>query len=139
MGKNKGKIKAAPPQQGSLIKSQQPPNYDQQPPVFSLEKVQNGDYCFSVLDQEHKAMFAESIFRRKTLNWADIKRQHKHGLGFEKIPKHQIKVAMPRFITEEVDNLLAFRYHGKRAMVGYRVRNVFYVLWFDHNFSLYPH
>ncbi|WP_448216271.1 hypothetical protein [Endozoicomonas sp. 2B-B] len=60
-------------------------------------------------------------------------------MGFEKIPKHQIRATIPAFITEEVTNLLAFRYHGKHPMVGYRVRDVFYVLWFDHNFSLYPH
>ena len=139
MGKRSNKIKVAKPKQGSLIKSQEPQNHDLEPPLFSLEKVQSGDYCFSKLDQEHKAMFAESIFRRKQLSWSEIKKQDRHGLGLEKIPKRIIRAGIPRFITEDEDHLLAFRYHGKRPMVGYRIRNVFYVLWFDHDFSLYSH
>jgi hypothetical protein len=125
--------------QGSLVKSQPAPDYDARPPVFSLERVQSGDYCFSVLDQENKAMFAECMFKRKNLTWREIKSSGKHQLGFEKIAKNAIKAPIPPYITEDEDSLLAFRYHGKRAMVGYRIHDVFYVLWFDPNFRLYKH
>lgn len=46
---------------------------------------------------------------------------------------------MPEFITEDKANLLAFRFSGKKPMVGYRIRNIFYVLWFDAAFELYDH
>jgi hypothetical protein len=133
------RIKANKAKQGGLVKSQEPPNYDNFPPIFSLEKLQPGNYCLSCLDQENKAMFAEAIFRRKSLTWNQIKQQDKHGLGTEKISKSSIKAPIPRFITEDVDDFLVFRYHGLRPMVGYRQKDVFYVLWFDHNFSLYDH
>ncbi len=133
------RIKAAASKQGATVKSQEPPNYDKHAPIFSLERLQTGSYCFSVLDQEHKAMFAEAIFRRKSLTWTEIKKAPKHGLGTEKIPKDAIKAPMPSFITEEVDEFLVFRYHGKNPMVGYRQKDVFFVLWFDHNFTLYDH
>ena len=58
-------------------------------------------------------MFSESIFRRKDLKWMDIKKHNRHGLGFEKIPKRQIRAAMPGFIMEEVDNLLAIQISRK--------------------------
>lgn len=133
------RIKPVAPKQGDTVKSQDPPNYDKRAPVFSLERLQTGNYCFSALDQEHKAMFAEAIFRRKSLTWTEIKQSPKHGLGTEKISKDAIKAPMPSFITEEVDEFLVFRYHGKNPMVGYRQKDVFFVLWFDHNFTLYDH
>lgn len=133
------RIQASNPKQGSIVKSQEPINYDSHPPIFSLERLQPGKYCLSCLDQEHKAMFSEAIFRRKTINWNDIKKLPKHGLGTEKIAKSSIKAGIPSFITDEVDDFLVFRYKGLNPMVGYRQRNVFFVLWFDHDFTLYDH
>ena len=48
-------------------------NYDQKPPIFSLERIQAGDYCFSALDKDAKAQFAEAIFKRKSLTWGQVK------------------------------------------------------------------
>lgn len=133
------RIKSLAPKQGAHIRSQEPPNYDDLPPVFSLERLQQGKYCFSSLDQEHKASFGDAIFRRKNLLWNDIKRIDRHGLGTEKISINSIKAAIPSFITDDMDHFLVFRYKGMNPMVGYRQRNVFYVLWFDHDFTLYDH
>ena len=133
------RIKAKKPTKSALVKSLQPPNYDNSPPLFSLERVQSGKYCLSSLDQENKAMFANAMFRRKALSWKEIKRADRHGLGTEKIARNSIKAAIPIFITEDVEDFLAFRYHGLQPMVGYRDKNVFFVLWFDHYFSLYTH
>lgn len=134
-----GRIKKQKPKQGSLVKSVEPINYDQLPPIFSLEKIQQGKYCLSNLDQEHKAMFSEAIFRRRSTSWNQIKKLDRHGLGTEKIAKSSIKAVIPRFITEDVTDFLVFRYKGMNPMVGYRQRNVFFVLWFDHDFTLYDH
>ena len=114
-------------------------NYDDKPPVFSLERLQTGDFCLQCLDQEGKAFFADAIFRRKSNTWREIKQMPRHGLGFEKIDKKSISAPMPSFITPDVNHFLSFRFHGKRPMVGYRQNEVFYVLWFDKNFSLYDH
>lgn len=138
MGKKKN-IKVAQPKQGDKIKSEEPPNYDDRPPLFSLEKLQDGQYCLSCLNQEHKAMFADAIFRRKSLTWKQIKQLDRHGLGTEKMPKSRIKAPIPNFITEDFEEFLVFRYHGRNPMVGYRQRDVFFVLWFDHDFTLYDH
>ncbi|NQZ06206.1 MAG: hypothetical protein HRT35_03505 [Algicola sp.] len=121
------------------VKPNEPRNYDNEAPLFSLERVQSGKYCFASLDQENKAMFAEAIFRRKSIAWKEIKQIDRHGLGTEKIAKSCIKTAIPRFITEDFEDFLAFRYHGLHPIVGYRDKNVFFVLWFDHDFTLYAH
>lgn len=138
MGKPK-RIKGKPGKQGNLVKSQEPVNYDANPPIFSLEKLQTGKYCLSSLDQKNKAKFADAIFRRKSLTWNQIKQQDRHALGTEKIPKTQIKASIPKFITDDFESFLVFRYDGRKPMVGYRQRDIFFVLWFDHDFTLYDH
>lgn len=88
---------------------------------------------------EHKARFAEAIYKRHSLTWSEIKKQNKHALGFEKISVSSIKVPKPDCITDDMGSYLAFRFRGKAPMVGYRQKDVFYVLWFDPKFSLYNH
>ena len=114
-------------------------NYDENPPIFSLERLQEGRYCFSEMDDAHKASFAEAIFKRRNISWAEIKKLNRHKLGFEKISRNSIGAPMPQFITEDVDHFLAFRFSGMKPMVGYRSRDIFYVLWFDSSFDLYEH
>ena len=132
----KGKVKGRKPKTLDIAKSQETLDYDKHPPIFSLERVQAGNYCFSKLDDENKASFAEAMFRRKTMTWSDIIRSDRHGLGTEKISRAAIKAP-----TDSVahGDFLALRYKGKNPVVGYRQKNIFFVLWFDHNFSLYDH
>ena len=79
-----------------------------------------------------------SMFRRKSLSWAQIRNSPKHGLGTEKISKDAIDEPLPRHLKEDAD-LLAMRFWTKAPMVGYRDGRIFYVLWLDPNFSLYDH
>lgn len=132
------KIKASI-KQGTKILVPEPIDYDSQPPIFSLEKIQDGKYNFANLNEEHKARFADAIFRRRDVSWRKIKYSDRHALGTEKIDKSALKVALPNFITDDFNDFLSIRYHGKRPMVGYRQTNIFYVLWFDHDFTLYKH
>ncbi len=133
---NKQKI---PKNKNRLKVNEQIPNYDDMPPIFSLEKVIGDDYCFTKLDDTNKKQFAESIYKRRDIKWSEIKKINKHKLGTEQIPKHQIKGKMPNNIKDDTNYFLAFRYNGKKSMVGYRDKNIFYIIWFDHNFTLYDH
>ena len=133
------KIKYPKPVSGQRVAAETVQDYDAMPPIFSLERLQAGSYCLSVLEKDDKAAFADAIFKRKNLTWAEIKQVGRHGLGFEKINKKIIRPSIPPFITEEIDSFLAFRFSGKKPMLGYRVKNVFYVLWFDHDYTVYDH
>lgn len=135
----KRKIKKPVTEKSNRINISETVDYDTMPPIFSLERVQNGDYCFSVLDKENKSQFAESMFKRRALSWSQVKSQGRHALGFEKIAKNSIKTRLPPFIKDDFEYFLAFRFNGLKPMVGYRIKDVFYVLWFDHNLTLYDH
>jgi len=79
-----------------------------------------------------------TLYKLSQLTWSQIQSSPRHGLGYEKIPRAAIKAPVPSLITEDT-NFIAFRFSGKKAMVGYRDRAVFYVVWLDRNFTLYDH
>lgn len=134
-----GRLKAPKKTKGTRIAVQVPPNYEEMPPIFSLQRVLNTKYCISALDRDNKAAFADSIYKRRNITWKEIKQLHKHKLGFEKISRDSIKLDIPDSVTDDVTDFIAFRYKAKAPMVGYRQKNVFYVLWFDYDFTLYKH
>lgn len=112
-------------------------NPDRLSPVFSLRHIQQ-DYCISRCDQDDKAAFADQLALLSKLTWSEIKFAPKHGLGSEKIARSSFKVPIPNDVKEDV-TFLAMRYNGRKAMVGFRDRAVFHILWFDRDFTVYDH
>ena len=133
------RIETPAPASGRRLLTSLTEDYDAKPPVFSLERLVDGDYCLSGLTAGEQADFANAIFKRRKITWKELKSVHRHRLGFEKIEKAAIKTRLPQCITEDAATLLAFRFSAKKPMVGYRVQNIFYVLWFDSKFKLYSH
>lgn len=137
---NKNRFKDPSKEKGKKVSLPQdtketPP--EQLPPIFSLCHL-DGDYCLTKCEKDDQAAFALKIHKLSKLTWSQIQSEHRHKLGYEKIPRHSLKASIPRFITEDV-NLIAFRFSGKKPMVGYREKTIFYVIWLDRNFTLYDH
>ena len=95
-------------------------------------------HCISNCDNEEKAAFVEKIRILSGMSWMDIGMERRHGLGYEKIARKEITAGIPDHVTPDV-NILAFRFSGKKPMVGYKDGDAFYVLWFDRDFTLYNH
>ena len=112
-----------------------PRSYMDEPPAFSFKHLQKS-HCFSKCSTEEKRDFAESVFKRKDLSWSRLVQESRHGLGSEKIT-HGLKTEVPPEFGSV--QLLAFRFSGKKPMIGFRERDVFYVLWFDRDFTVYAH
>jgi hypothetical protein len=72
------------------------------------------------------------------MTWNQLVGSHRHGSGTEKTARQSIRAPIPRHVTEDV-TFLAFRFHRKRPMVGYRDGRIFHILWLDHSFSVYDH
>lgn len=111
---------------------------EQQPPYFSLRYVSDNKYCISGCELHDKAAFANTLRKLSQLTWVEIKQQPRHALGFEKISRSSINAGIPPHIKEDVQ-FIAFRFSGKKPMVGYRDGAVFHIVWFDYDFSLYDH
>lgn len=113
------------------------PQYDEHHPLFSLEHLDN-KYCISRCDTANKAQFAEALRKISQFTWKDLKSKPRHALGFEKIKKTSMNVAIPHVVTADTI-IIAFRFNGKKPMVGFRKKDIFYIIWLDRNFSVYKH
>ena len=134
------RIKGVEPQQGHKVQvkptSSQSTNHLH--PAFSFKHMPSGEFDLSQCDKDEKASLSDTMYLLGQLTWAAIQGQNKHANGHEKIARDAIKTGIPSTVTEDV-NLLAFRFQGKKAMVGFRKDKIFYVLWLDRSFKLYNH
>ena len=138
---SKGKSRIQPRVGKGKYIAPHPPSIDPDklPPIFSFEYLDNGDYCLTKCQQHEKAALADTMHRLSRVSWIDLRLAGRHGLGCEKIPRRQIRGAIPAHITDDVGFFLAFRFCAMAPMVGYRDGRIFYVLWLDRAFTLYDH
>ena len=107
-------------------------------PKFSLENLSKS-HCLSACSNDEKAAFADRLHEMSQLTWQQINNAPRHGQGSETIVRDAIKGSpIPSCITEDV-KIISFRCIGKAPMVGYKVDEVFYVVWIDRAFDLYKH
>lgn len=115
-------------------------DYDKEPPAFSLKYLRRkSKYCYSGLIEKEQLAFSSRMFQLSELTWQQIKQAKSHGLGSEVLSQQQITGdEIPSHITPDT-KLIALRFHGKAPMVGYRQKEIFYIIWFDRSFTLYNH
>ena len=136
MAKRPHKIKKREGDKSRNIRSrdESPVSYMDEPPAFSLKYIQQA-YCISKCGKEDQIAFLKAMFKRKATSWSHLSSCDRHGLGYEKI--HRLNVQIPK--VAEGKAIIAFRFSGKKPMVGFRERDIFYVLWIDRDFSVYDH
>lgn len=116
------------------------PNPDLLPPAFSFEKMQDGSgNSFNCCQDDDRLSLAKRIFMLSRESWRTIRGASNKGFGSEEIPRKQIKRAVPPSVTEDVDFFHSLHYSGHKRFIGYKVGQIFYVLWVDHNFKVYNH
>lgn len=115
-----------------------PVNYDEMPPVFSLCHL-DAEYGIECCQPNDLKEFLDKLRELGKLTWSQIKSAPRHGHGTELIPIIRLKRPKPSFLPADVERLIAFRFHGKASMLGYRERNVFHVCFLDPKFELYRH
>jgi hypothetical protein len=130
-------IKERKGQTGAKIK----PTEDTTPkldyPIFCLKHLQK-KYSIHDCNNDEKIGFIEKLHQLSQMKWTEIQLSGKHNSGSEKINQKSVNVPLPTFITPNI-NLLALRFHGKKAMVGYRSGYIFHILYLDTKFTVYNH
>lgn len=131
--------KIRPVSHGDLRKqvSLSPNDTDGQTPAFSFEYM-GKSHGLADCDKDEKIALVEQLHVLSKLSWEQIKQSGRHGLGFEKIARSAISEAMPPIVTPDV-NLVAFRFGGKKPMIGFRSGRVFNIIWLDRDFKVYKH
>ncbi len=80
------------------------------------------------------------MHRLSQATWSALRQAPRHGLGYEKIGRNQIRrSSIPPVITDDA-NIIAFRFHDMAPMVGFRGPDgTFFIVWFDRQMILYDH
>lgn len=126
------------PNVGKKIVAHTSGDSEQLPPKFCLRNLQP-NFCITDCTTDEKASFSHMLYKLSRFPWRELRQAPRHGLGYEKLERSSIKASIPQCVTEDVI-LIAFRFSGKKAMVGYRSGDgVFNILWLDRNFTLYAH
>lgn len=135
---NSQKSKAAPFLKGG--KSPEPTRPDDHPPAFSFEKMQDkSGSSFNCCQDDDRLHLAKRIFMLSRTPWKTIRAAPSSGFGSEEMPRHRIKRPIPNSVTEDVTSFTCLHFVSTKRFVGYRVGQIFYVLWIDHDFSVYDH
>ena len=137
--KRRGRLRKPESNDGQRIGKQEESSgsTQNQTPLFCFHHL-GGDFCLSHCDQEEKAAFADTVHKLSRVSWAEIARSHRHAIGTEIISRDSLTMPLPSSITDDV-NILAFRFHGKAPMLGYREGRTFHVLGLDKSFKAYRH
>jgi len=115
-------------------------NPDDFPPRFSLRfLVKHPDFGFESLSNQGKIALANTIYKLSDNSWKNLRLASRHGLGYEKIERTDLKFTLPSSIP--IDRpIIAFRFCGKAPMLGYRsAYGTFYIIAFDSKFIAYKH
>lgn len=136
---SKNKFKKQKPNKGKKLKVQYKEELspELQTPVFSLHLL-NERYCISKCQRKEKADFADTLRKLGKMTWRELKQIGRHKLGYEKISRDSIRTSVPVNLKGDA-RFIAFRFSGKKPMVGYRDKNIFHIIWLDWNLSLYKH
>lgn len=103
-------------------------------PAFSLQYIQKS-HCISKCEKEEKIAFVDAILKRSEMTWSQIFKSPHDKLGSEIIRR----IKQPKPSCAEGKEIISIRFHNQKPMVGFRDREVFYILWFDRAFDVYDH
>jgi hypothetical protein len=107
-------------------------------PVFCFKHLHK-DYHLNKCDDSEKKCLIDQLILLSSYTWNKLQLSPRHGIGSEKIQINSIRPELPLSFTEDVKNLLAFRFDGKKAFVGFRNGFLFHIFYIDRNFTLYDH
>ena len=106
-------------------------------PDFCFHYTSTSGYSVEDCDAEAKIALIDALWQRSRMTWAEITNAPRQGLGTEKIPRHALKVGIPRGITEDVTVFLVLRFGAARRLIGFRERSVFHIVWVDPKHAVY--
>lgn len=124
-------------EEGRLRVTKTGPASLREPIAFCLWRMASG-YTVSDCSSKDRAAFAERLYRLSQLTWPEVYSSHRHGLGAEKIARGDLRACVQDRIPEGVAPI-AFRFSGKKPMIGYRDENTLCIVALDPKLEAYPH
>jgi hypothetical protein len=132
--KSKRRLRQVAIQQGLSVRV--PEDTDSLRPVWSFRHLREPYSLDHVARLGKSQAVLESLWRRESLTWGELKLEDRKGLGWESAPKVVFKQVWP-FPARD---WMIFRIANKGGrIVGYRDGRVFSIVWIDCEFTLYQH
>jgi hypothetical protein len=136
--KFKKAIKAPPgskPEKPTLAKGGDGPR-----PVFSHRYITNGAYCLKRCSIEQFRHLADKLRMLSNLEWKQIDSSPRETNGYEMLPVAQL-AERPPSPFDKAEAVMIFRFGGAKGgrMAGVKKDEKFYILFVDHDFTLYDH
>lgn len=125
---------------GRILPPQEPKSTNSQSPVFCLRYLKNGYGLADCGPTEATALIHQmKLLCEKT--WQEIQNARRQSFGHEKMPLKQLKCEKPARVTDDVKELLVFRFDGgpTARFLGLRHDRVFEVYIIDHEGKTYDH
>lgn len=94
--------------------------------ILKFSNCDEKNYSMQKLSSNNIKEFVSYAKKVEALTWAEIKSHT--GLKFEMLPE----LEPPSFLSKDV-TLFSMRVTQKFRIIGYRVEDVFYLVWFDKN------
>lgn len=125
---------------GRLVPPEEPASTNDKSPVFCFRYLVNG-YSLAECGHTDAAAFLAKLKSLCDLTWQTIQNSNRRGQGHEKIPIAQLRCARPQRATEDVKELLCFRFPGEHParFLGLRHGRVFEVYIIDAGGQVYSH
>jgi hypothetical protein len=95
-------------------------------PVFCFKYLHRDYHLDNCTDSEKKNLI-DQLVQISGCTWKQLQLSPRHGIGSEKLSISSLKTNLPISFTEEVKNLLAFRFDGKKSFVGFRDGFLFHI------------
>ena len=105
-------------------------------PKFSL-KYLTKKFSLDKCSKEEKAAFADKLHEMSQQVWSQIFQGARHSNGFEKLGKGKDLAWIQDIFKDK--NIIAFRFAGLKAMIGFIDNEILYIPGLDRNFTAYKH
>lgn len=106
-------------------------------PLLSLRHLRNG-YGVEDLSDNQRSEFLLKWAKRAEITWKDLGLHQRHGLGYEQLPKKQIKKVAPDHLAQE--KYMVMRHEDNLPFVGFKAGDIFYALWIEARYGdVYKH
>lgn len=146
MGKKKKQVKTCPDTPAKEVKIQ--PASIAGKPVFRFETLdRNGKYAFDLnRDDFEEHDFLEKMINYSQMTWTDIERQthdrgkskHHYLKPYERLSKEARSRLAQMQLDDFSDCIFSFAFNNLTRIIGIRIDDIFYVLWYDANHGVYP-
>lgn len=101
-------------------------------PVFAFDFVDDNKFCLWDADKDYHKSLISTLKQMRKLSWSEIKSHH--GLQMKRIITRQ---KLPPTVSQEI-TLLEIRVSQEGRVHGFRVNELFQILWFDPTHDVCP-